>query len=118
MWSVCSQYIRRNYGENPENFSEALKRLERLRQVSCRSYLRTSGEGELFRVRFLREFFLHSANLWNASRGTSAVVPEDTPLHSHTYRTIQQRDFPKSFYRRLKDKPLFFMGVCMNYYSS
>lgn len=32
--SLLFQYIQINFGENPENYSEALKKLEQLRQVS------------------------------------------------------------------------------------
>lgn len=34
------QYIHMNYGENPENYSESLKRLEQLRQVGLEGAIR------------------------------------------------------------------------------
>lgn len=36
MCPVCPQYIKKNYGESPENYSKALRTLEQLRQVSRR----------------------------------------------------------------------------------
>lgn len=33
-WSFLLQFVLKNYGENPENYNEELKKLELLRQVS------------------------------------------------------------------------------------
>ncbi|XP_066531139.1 tyrosine-protein phosphatase non-receptor type 23b [Hoplias malabaricus] len=70
--SAVRQYINRNYGENPENYSEALKTLEQLRQ-SAANVPRDFEGCNILRKYFGQLYFLQSRV--PMAKGQEAAVP-------------------------------------------